>query len=462
MVNRASAGISREVTLVITSIAVFSMPLMMSSVNIALPSIGKELAMEAVLLGWVNTSYLLSTAAFLIPFGRLADIFGRKKIFVFGLFISTISSFLCAVSNSAAMLISFRVLQAIGASMMFGTALAILTSVFPAEERGRAFGINVAAVNLGLSIGPFIGGVLTQYLGWRSIFFLGALLGLISIILAFWKLKGEWAEARGERFDIVGSIAYSLSLTIMMYGFSVLTTPLGIALVFVGLLGMLAFMRWETKTASPVFDLDIFRENIVFVFSNLAAMINHSATFAVTFLLSLYLQYTKGLSPQTAGLILVASPAVLVIFSPIAGRLSDRVEPRKVASSGMAFSCVALLLFVFLSEVTSLGLIVAGLVILGFGMAFFGTPNANAIMGSVGKRFWGVASGTLGTTRTIGMMLSMGIVMILFSIYIGKAQITPEYYPAFLRSTKAAFAICAAICFCGIFAQLAGRKARQG
>ena len=289
-----------------------------------------------------------------------------------------------------------------------------------------------------------------------------AFLGLIVIILIFWKLKGEWVEARGERFDIVGSIAFSLSLIVMMYGFSVLPATLGIVLVLLGVLGMVAFVRWETKTASPVLNVSLLQKNTVFVFSNLANMIHYCAIFALTFLLSLYLQYTKGLSPQVAGSILVVQPAVMTIFAPIAGRLSDRIEPRKVASVGMAISCIALSLFAFLTEETSLGLIIASLVILGFGAGLFSSPNANAIMGSVEKRFFGVASGTLATTRQIGIMLSMGIVMILFAIYIGRVEITPEYFPAFLISVKVAFIIFAALCFGGIFAQLAGGKGRDG
>jgi len=224
---------------------------------------------------------------------------------------------------------------------------------------------------------------------------------------------------------------------------------------------MLLFIRWEAKLASPVLNVGLFRKNKVFVFSNLAALVNYIAAFAVTFLLSLYLQYTKGFSPQTAGLILIASPAVMAIIAPFAGRLSDRMEPRIIASVGMAFTCVALLLLVFLTEETALWFIIGSLVIFGIGAGFFSSPNTNAIMGSVDKKYLGVAAGVVATMRTSGMTLSIGIVMILFSVYIGKAQITPEYYPAFLTSVKVSFVIFTALCFGGIFAQLAGRKAKR-
>ncbi len=438
----------------------FLTPFMGSSINIALPSIGSELAMDAISLGWVATAYLLAAAMFLVPFGRIADIYGRKRIFTYGILTYTVASILSAIATSAAMLIASRVLQGIGGAMIFSTGVAILTSVFPAEERGKALGINVAAVYLGLSLGPFLGGLLTEHFGWRSIFVLNVPLGLIIIAFIFWKLKGEWAEAKGEKFDITGSVIYSLMLIAIMYGFTRLPDMSGVWLIVVGAVGVVAFVKWETKVKSPVLNIGLFRNNTVFALSNLAALINYSATFAVAFLLSLYLQYIKGLTPQNAGLILVAAPVVQAIFSPLAGRLSDRIEPRIVASVGMGLTATGLVLFTSLSEKTSLGFIVAGLVILGFGFALFSSPNTNAVMSSVEKRFYGVASGTLATMRQIGMTFSMGMAMLLFALYIGRVQITPEYYSLFLRSVNVAFVIFAALCFAGTFASLARGKIR--
>ncbi len=449
-----SAGASKKITLIIVATSSFLTPFMGSSVNIALPSIGKEFSMDAVLIGWVATSYLLSASVFLVPFGRAADIYGRKKIFTYGFLVFTISSLLLAMSTSATLFISFRVLQGIGSAMIFGTGMAILTSVFPAQERGRALGISVAAVYLGLALGPVLGGLLTQHFGWRGVFLVNVPLGLVILALILWKLNGEWAEAKGDRFDLVGSLAYGFSLIAIMYGFSILPTPLSVLLVSLGAVGMLGFVQWEMKTKSPVFNISLFRKNRVFIFSNLAALINYSATFAVSFLLSLYLQYTQGFSPQGAGLVLVFQPAVQAIFSPLAGRLSDRIEPRIVASIGMALTFVGLCFLSFLSGETKLQFIIISLIILGFGFALFSSPNTNAVMSSVEQRFYGVASATLGTMRLTGQMLSMGIVMILITIYIGRVQITPEYYSSFLTSAKVGFIIFAALCFAGIFSSL--------
>lgn len=457
-VSRTGAGVNKTVTLIVITIASFIMPLMASSVIVALPTIGRELAIEAVSMSWVTAAYVLAVAIFQVPFGRLADIYGRKKMFISGLILSIVASALCAISESAAMLIAFRALQGIGGAMSFSPGVAILTSVFPGGERGRAFGINAASVYFGYSAGPFIGGALTEHLGWRNIFFLAVLMGIFVIYLAFWKLKGEWIEAKGERYDIVGAAALCVFLGAGMYGFTMLPTIPGIGLVVLGVLGMLAFIWWEGKTESPIINLGLFRNNAVFVFSNLATLINYASVFAISFLLSLDLQYTKGLSPQAAGLVLVVSPVFMSISAPLAGRLSDRIEPQLVASAGMAFNCVALSLLVFLTDATPLGFIIASLVCYGLGNGFFSSPNTNAIMSSVNTKFLGVASGTIGTTRAFGQMFSMGIVMILFAIHIGQAQITPEYYPAFLTSMRMAFTIFAVLCFGGIFAQLAGRK----
>lgn len=446
--------------LFVTTLSSFLTPFMASSVNIALPSIETEFPMDAVLLSWVATSFLLASAVFLVPFGRIADIYGRKKIFEYGMLIFTVASFLSAISTSAVMLILFRVLQGLGGAMIFATGIAMITSVFPKEERGKALGINVTAVYIGLSLGPFIGGFLTQHFGWRSIFIATIPMGLIIIVFIRWKI-GEWAETKKEKFDLTGSVLYSLTLIAIMYGFSLLPAMQGVWLILFGVFGFLGFVRWEMKVNNPVFDIALFRNNPGFTFSNLAALINYSATFAVTFLLSLYLQYIKELSPQNAGLILVFQPVVMAIFSPFAGRLSDKIEPRIVASIGMALTATGLFLFTFLTPETSLTFIVASLIILGFGFALFSSPNTNAIMSSVEKEFYGVASATLGTMRLIGQMLSMGIAMLIFAIYIGKVQITPEYHLQFMEGVKTAFIIFAALCFFGIFASLSRGNMRS-
>ena len=453
---------NRRVSLFVTTLGAFLIPFMGSSINIALPSIGKEFAMDAVLLGWVTASYLLAAAIFLAPFGRMADIYGRKKVFSYGFVIYTLSSFLSVISTSPFLLISSRALQGIGGSMTYSTGVAILMSVFPPGERGKVLGINVAAVYSGLSCGPVLGGLLTHHFGWRSIFLANIPLGLLIVILSFSKLRGEWIEAKGEKFDFGGTLLYSFALLTIMYGFSRLSGVEGIFLILLGAMGVWAFVKWEFKSKSPIFNTELFRNNNVFVFSNLAALINYSATYAVSFLLSLYLQFIKGLSPQDAGMILVSQPIMQALFSPFTGRLSDRIEPRIVASTGMALTAVGLFLLIFLDEKTTTPFIIASLILLGLGFALFSSPNTNAVMSSIEKRFYGVASGTLGTMRTTGMMFSMGMAMLFFTLYIGRTQITPPYYPLFIKSVKTAFFFFAIFCLAGIFASLSRGRVRRG
>jgi len=444
----------KTTVLIVVILGCFMSPFMISSINIALPQIGNEFSMGAVSLGWVVTSYTLASVTFVVPFGRIADIKGRKKIFAWGMIVFTITSILMTVVNSGIMLIVFRFLQGVGGAMAISASVAILTSVFPAGERGKALGLYTASVYLGLSLGPFLGGLLTQNFGWRSIFIVCIPIGLAVIALIFWKLKEDWAEAQGEKFDIVGSAIYIVALIIMVYGFTVLTTTLGVILTSVGIVGLILFIFWETRVASPVLDLSLFRRNKAFSFSCLAALINYGATWGVVFLISLYLQYTKGLSPQDAGFILVSQPLVQFIFSPIAGRISDRVQPRIVASAGMAFTTIGLLLFIFLDKDTSMLFIIVSLVLIGFGLALFSSPNTNAAMSSVSNKVYGIASASISTARLLGMIVSMVIVMLLLAFYLGSAQITPEYYGAFSQVIQVAFIVFAVLCFGGIFASL--------
>ena len=253
---------------------------------------------------------------------------------------------------------------------------------------------------------------------------------------------------------------YVIGLVALVYGFTLLPAMSGAGLIVVGAIGLSAFIWWEMRIRSPVLDIGLFRNSRAFTFSNLAALINYSATYAVTFLISLYLQYVKEFNPGTAGLILVAMPAMQAIFSPLTGRLSDKVEPRLIATAGMVLTTVGLVLFIFLNEETSLKFIIGNLILIGLGFALFVSPNTNAIMSSAPKTAYGVASAVLATMRQVGMVLSMGIAMLMFALYIGRVEITPEYYPLFQQSMKISFIIFAVLCFGGIFASLARGRVR--
>jgi EmrB/QacA subfamily drug resistance transporter len=440
----------KRVVLLIAVLAGFITPFDGSAVNIALPSISAELHLDAIQLSWVATGYLLASALFLVPLGKFADIHGRKKVFLYGIGIFTAASFAMTFVMSGGMLLALRVVQGLGSSMIFGTAVAILTSVFDRGERGKALGIYITAVYLGLTAGPFIGGMLTGLFGWRSIFLINVPIGLATIGIVLTRLKGEWADSRGEKFDLTGSVLYSISLVGIMTGFSLLPSHEGLFLITGGVIAFALFYLYEQKERYPVLNLALFSKNRVFTFSSLAALINYSATYAVSFLLSLYLQYTRGFLPQYAGLVLIIAPLAQMFVSPFAGRLSDRVNPQVLATLGMGCSTVGIFLMTFLGTTTPLWYIMAALLIIGLGFGLFTSPNTNAIMSSVEKRYYGVASGIVSTMRLLGQMFSMGITMTIFSVIIGKVEITPVYYDEFSTAVHVTFLVFSILCVIGI------------
>ncbi len=454
--------ISKRSVLLVTTFAAFLTPFLSSAINLALPSIGKDLNANAIQLGWVISSFILTSAIFLLPFGKYADIIGRKRIFSLGILLFTFSTFLIVFTQSIRSLIVLRVFQGLSGAMIFGTSLAIITSVFEPGERGRAMGISITATYLGLSCGPVIGGILTQYLGWRSIFAFLVPFGIVTLILIKRKIKTEWADATGDRFDWKGSVIYGAALFSFMFGFSRLPSNTGLIFISTGIIMALVFYFAEKNTLNPVFDINLILHNRVFAFSSMAALINYSATSATGFFISLYLQYLKGLDARTAGLIMISQPVAMTLLSPLAGRLSDKKNPGVIASSGMGLTAAGLILLCFITETTPDYLIVLLLLLMGIGFGLFSSPNSNAIMSSVEKRNLGVASGVVGTMRMVGQMMSMGIAMMLIALYIGKQKITAEIYPGFMKAMRTGFVIFSVLSVIGIFASLArNRKLRN-
>jgi EmrB/QacA subfamily drug resistance transporter len=442
---------SQRSALTVALLTSFIAPFLISGVNIALPAIEDEFGLDAVTLSWVVTSYLLASAVFLLVIGRYADIKGQKSVFKTGIIIFTVATILCGFAQSGAMLISMRVFQGIGASMTMTTAAPILVSVFPPAERGKVLGINVAAVYLGLSMGPFIGGILTQHFGWRSIFLICIPIGIISVLLVFFYLKEDLTTRAKGKIDLIGSSFYSIALIAMVYSSSNLNKVFGWPLLIGGILFFVFFVLRSLKTEHPIFNISLFTKNKLFAFSNIAALINYSATYSLIFLMSLYLQKIKGFSPQFAGTILVAQPLMMTLLSPIAGKLSDKIEPRLLATAGMLICTVGLLMFTLLDEHTSLYFIVPALILMGIGFGLFSSPNMNTIMSSVEKKQLGIASGTLATMRVIGQMASMTIATLIFSFYFNGTQIKSVANPLFISSLHLAFIISGLICMAGIY-----------
>lgn len=442
--------------IIITTLSSFMTSFMGSSINVALPVIGAEFKTGTILLSWLATAYIMTTAVLLVPIGKMTDILGRTKFFRMGIIIFTIGSLLCGISQGAAILLLFRIIQGVGASLIFSTATSILVSAFPPQNRGQVLGINITSVYTGLLLGPTLGGIISEKLGWRYLFFFNILIGISVIVISFFKLNKDWIESPDEKFDFSGAVLFMITLVLLMLGFTFIPSVTGFLMVLIGIFMFFIFLLVERKVVYPLVNIFMFKENRTFAFSNLAALINYSATFAIGFLMSLYLQNIKNFSPGKAGFILGFQPLFMAIFSPFAGRLSDKIEPQKISSIGMTLITIILIVLGFINQNFNIYLIITSLSILGVGFALFSSPNTNAVMSSVEKKYYGVASSMLSSFRLFGQTFSMGFVIVIFSLFLGaKNNIAGENIGNFLLSLRIAFWTFAFLCFLGIFASLA-------
>ncbi len=450
----------RNIILVFSFFASFMATFMGSSVNIALPAIGKEFNLNAILLSWVAISFLLTSAVSTLPAGWLADACSKKKIILVGLFVYIFALIFTMMSKTTFFLILSRIIHGLSGPLIFASSSALLVYAFPKEHRGRVLGINSAAVYLGLSTGPFFGGILVHNFGWRSIF---ALVLIASIILFFYfalKVRRDEPLNSINKFDLSGVVLYVCAITILIYGFSNITETTGKIFAFFGGTSIAVFIFIENRSSNPVLPVKLFRRNIVYLFSNLSALIHYTSTFGITFLLSLYLQYVRGLSPQNAGIIVMAQPFMMMLLSPVAGRISDKIEPAYLASSGMAVTAIGLLILSTINKNTEYFFIVLILIFIGAGFAFFSSPNTNAVMSSVSKEYYGIASGVLGSMRMLGQVLGLAISSMMFSLFLGKAKIVPENFDLFMKAMKILFFIFFILCVFGVFASMARGRMR--
>ncbi|MHA2283414.1 MAG: MFS transporter [Promethearchaeota archaeon] len=398
--------------------------------------IGLELGMDVVTIGWVSTIFILAAAMFQIPFGKIGDLFGRKKLFLSGIIIFTITSILLALVDTSINFIIFRFIQGLGAALIYATSNAMLTASYPPNQRGKVIGISVTGVYIGLTLSPLLGGILTQNIGWRSQFWFNIPFGVLILVLVLLKVKGEWKSEKREKIDYLGTIIYASFLFFLIFAFSLLPSIQGFIFILVSILGVVIFFLWEKRITSPMLNLDLFKNNKYFSFSCLVSIFFYVSTIALALLISLFMQYLKGLSPQEAGYILLVQPLMQAIFSPIAGRLSDKIETRKIVSLGILLVIVGIIPLVFLDSSYPIYLIAVSFGIIGLGTAFFSSPNIRAIMSSVPKSSLGIAAGLEGTMRTIGQTLSFGVLTVVFAVIIGDVVITPIYYPHFITSAR--------------------------
>jgi len=446
--------------LITLSITSFLVPYMGSSLNLALPELARAFDLDAKKLGWINSAFLIATAIFQVPFAKIADLFGRKKVFLLGVAFFGISSVACAGAWDFASLIVFRVFAGLGSAMIFGTNLAILSATYESGERGKAMGFLTSVVYMALAVGPFLGGILTHYFGWESVFFIpGAILIVQAISVPFF-IKREWVEASSKHFDKRGSLIYGLAVFCFIFGFSEFPNMSAFILVAVGILLFVFFYNYEKLKEEPVFHVRLFGGNKVFTLSSLTALFSYMASAAAYFMISLYLQFVRGFDARDAGLILVSSAVVQSIAALWAGRLADKFEPSKIAMLGMGLSAIGLFGLVFAGMHSSMFVVVVMLLFLGLGLGLFASPNTKVIMGSVERKYISQASATVGTMRLSGQAFSMGIAMMSISLFIGDSPIIPENFENFMQSWRFTFIFCAILCIASVYTSRACVKVK--
>lgn len=420
-------------------LAQFMAPFMLTAIGVALPSLGRELGASAVQIGLVEQTYVLSLAMVMLTFGRLGDIVGQRIMFLIGLIAFTSLTLVIGFATSIGMIIGLRFFQGLGAATMLSGSMALVAAAYPPEQRARKIGLVSACTYVGLSAGPVIGGYITQHFGWRHIFFAPVPIGIAAVFICLFGMQEMEKNALGERMDWLGSAVYALAIGCIMTGAAHAQASFGVPLLLAGVVGLGLFLLLESRCASPLLDVRLLSGNRYFTLSSLAALGNYAATFGVVFFMSLFLQYAKGLSARQAGFILLLQPLMQVVTSPLAGRLAECIDIAKLATAGMLMSGIGLLLAALtLGPQTPLWLVALELMLIGAGFGIFITPNTTAIMDSVERRQYGVASGMIGAMRTLGMATSLTTITLVFSLFMGDQAVTDANLPLFLLSMKTA------------------------
>ncbi|QLA17210.1 MFS transporter [Desulfolutivibrio sulfoxidireducens] len=457
------AGTGSPLAVLLTvCIVQFMAPFMLTAVGVSLPSLGRELSASAMQLGLVEQLYVVSLAMTMLTFGRLGDIRGQRGVLLAGLAVFTALTLSLGFTQSVEMVMIQRFVQGLGAAMMLSGSLALVAAAYPPDRRARAIGIVSACTYAGLSVGPVAGGYVTGHFGWRGVFLMSAPLGLAATAMCLFFMRQGQKNASGEGLDWRGSLVYAASVGLFMTGAAHAGThPAGYGMILAGLLGLVFFLRFEARIKSPLLDTTLLSRNRFFTLSCLAALGNYAATFGITFLMSLYLQYAKGLPPRTAGLVLLLQPLSQVLASLASGRLADRFEPARLATAGMLASSAGLFAAAATIGIdTPVWFLACLLALIGTGFGIFITPNSTAIMGSVSRRQFGVASGMVGTMRTLGMAVSMTSVTLIFSILMGDSAVSAATLPWFLTSMRVGLSVFAVFSCLGVVLSFGrGRKA---
>ncbi|MGL4670552.1 MAG: MFS transporter [Methanobacteriaceae archaeon] len=426
-----------------------------SSVVVALPSIAKQFSMDVVTQNWVMVSFLLTIAIASIPIGKIANIYGLKKSFIAGIVVFIIASIISAMANSTSLLMGARIIQGIAGATLSVTSLAMVSEALPPNERGKGIGMNISSVYIGLAIAPVIGGILNYNFGWSSVFLFAVPFAFIPLAIVIFKIKDEWVHNSKGKFDYIGSFIFGLAMLALVYGFTILNQLFGQILTVLGIILFIIFTFWELRVSDPVFNVSLFK-NFTFASSTIAALISYLATFAVTYMLNYHFQYILDLNSQLTGMILIITPIMMAILAPVSGKLSDKIKPQKLSALGMGFVSIALFMLIFLDKSTTIEYIALAMFLQGIGYGLFSSPNTNAIMSSVERKFASSASAIVSTMRVVGQTLSIGLLTMILALIMGAVPIIPEYYPLLTQSCQIMAMISTVLCVIAIFASLVG------
>ena len=416
--------------------------------------------MSNIVQNWVTIIFLLVVAVLSVPAGQISGKYGLKKVTIISIVLFIIISIVNVLVTSQEQFLVCRLILGISLAFINVTSMAMIVNTFPPEERGKALGINITGVYVGLSLSPVIGGILNYNLGWRSVVLFGVPFLFVILALLLTKIEEEWSSFENIPLDVKGFLTYGVGIVLFMYGFTILNTQMGIVLTVLGLIILVIFALIELRQDNPVFDIRFFK-NHKFLSANFASLCAYLATYAVTTILNYHLQYIKGFDSQTAGIILLVAPLCQVVLAPIAGRLSDKLVPQILAAIGMALGTISLFLFSSLDSATSMEFLIASMIIYGIGFGLFSPPNTNVIMGSVPPKDTSVASAAVATMRTVGQAMSMGILTLVFAFVMGDVPIIEQYYPLLISSCQITCIICVVLCLASVFASFVGIKSNS-
>ena len=450
----------KNIILLICSILNFFAVFAVNAVIVIVPDVASEFHMSNITQNWISIIFFLVVAVLSVPAGQISGKYGLKKVTILSTILFIIISVVnVLVTSSEAFLLS-RLILGISLAFINVTSMAMVVSAFDPDERGKALGINIMGVYVGLSSSPVLGGILNYQFGWRSVILFGVPFLLVILVLLLTKIEDEWITFKDIPIDLKGSLSYGIGMVLFMYGFTILNEMTGVVLTILGIAILVIFAAIELRVDNPVFDVRFFK-NRKFLSSNFASLCAYLATFSVTTILNYHLQYIKGFDSQTAGLILLVAPLCQVVLAPIAGRLSDKFIPQIMAAIGMGLGTISLFLFSFLDANTSFEFLMAAMVLYGIAFGLFSPPNTNVMMGSVPPKDTSVASAAVSTMRTVGQAMSIGILTLVFAFVMGNVPMTEQYFPLLTESCQITCLICVVLCLASVFASLVGFKSKD-